>query len=574
MTEHELHDLLTALRLLGPDPSQVEVHAAHDGIPAAVRSAMGAFANTAGGTIVLGLDPSSGFAACGIHDPSSVVAQLEQMATSELEPPVPVLATVHEVDDRSIIVVQVPELPPAAKPCHLRGAGPVRGTLVRTEDGNRLLSAYELHLVLAERSPRGDDEAPLAPHATGVLDDVAVRRYCEQVRSTQPALERATDLEVLRRTRVLVPNPKEGDDVTVAGLLALGSYPQEHLPGMAITITWHGDEARTRRCEGSVPMMVQHALRELGRSTLRRRLMTQHGLIEVPQHADDVVREVLVNALVHRDCSAAAWNLAVEVHVHDDRLEVRSPGGTFGTLDEQQDRSPIGRSRNPRLQRILSDVATGDGQALVQGCRAGLGRIAASRGVTNQPAARLENRIGHFVVTLDGGDDLDDRTTTWFDEILPGGAHDHRRAALQILRSGRRLSAASYGAATGVDPEIAAEELQDLVTRGVLRRLGDERWGRLLLSPATNRASRDLARQPTPPKDRRQAVLDALGDEELSRSEIEQRTGMTGATVGRWLRTLRSEGVVEMIGDPGQRETTYQRSAVRRLPEHAATVRS
>lgn len=49
--------------------------------------------------------------------------------------------------------------------------------------------------------------------------------------------------------------------------------------------------------------------------------------------------------------------------------------------------------------------------------------------------------------------------------------------------------------------------------------------------------------------DRRSEVLKALGTRELTRAEIAEQLGMSGKTVARWLRVLRKEGAVDLIGE-------------------------
>lgn len=51
------------------------------------------------------------------------------------------------------------------------------------------------------------------------------------------------------------------------------------------------------------------------------------------EYPEEVLREVLVNALVHRDYSEFAQGMQVQVELYPDRLTVRNPGGLYGPVE-------------------------------------------------------------------------------------------------------------------------------------------------------------------------------------------------------------------------------------------------
>ena len=50
----------------------------------------------------------------------------------------------------------------------------------------------------------------------------------------------------------------------------------------------------------------------------------------------DAVREVVLNALVHRDYSRYTENMPIQLTMFSDRMEVHSPGGLYGRLTLDQ----------------------------------------------------------------------------------------------------------------------------------------------------------------------------------------------------------------------------------------------
>ena len=69
--------LVAELRKFGSEATSVEVKRAAGGLPKSARETLSSFSNTpGGGTLVLGLDEASGFAALGLEDPAKMMADL------------------------------------------------------------------------------------------------------------------------------------------------------------------------------------------------------------------------------------------------------------------------------------------------------------------------------------------------------------------------------------------------------------------------------------------------------------------------------------------------------------------
>jgi len=124
----------------------------------------------------------------------------------------------------------------AHKLCSYLGAGITKGSFIRVSDGDRRLSSYEVQIMLSSRGQPRDDEQPVPGTSLGDLNGAAVEALVSQLRVSRPFAFKDLELTtVLRRAKVLVPGQDGGDVVSLTGLLALGSYPQEHFPQLMIT---------------------------------------------------------------------------------------------------------------------------------------------------------------------------------------------------------------------------------------------------------------------------------------------------------------------------------------------------
>lgn len=110
-----------------------------------------------------------------------------------------------------------------------------------------------------------------------------------------------------------------------------------------------------KRIEGTIPEMLQECLAFLQRNLVvsmkvdklsGKRLDT----FELPM---DAVREVVLNALVHRDYSIHTEGMPIQVELYPDRLEVSSPGGLYGRLTVDMLGKVQPDTRNPVLTTAM-----------------------------------------------------------------------------------------------------------------------------------------------------------------------------------------------------------------------------
>ncbi len=181
----------------------------------------------------------------------------------------------------------------------------------------------------------------------------------------------------------------------------------------------------------------------------------------------DAVAEAIINALAHRDYHS---NGSVEVRLFADRLEVWNPGTLPGTLtleDLRTDHASI--PNNPLLAESLYLASyiekLGSGtQKMIELCReAGL------------PEPDFEQRSGFFVLTM---------WRDWLtDEVLSSlGINERQAKAVAQVKKDGRIANAEYRDLVGVTRKTAARDLDDLVEKGVLKRVGEKRGSHYVLA--------------------------------------------------------------------------------------------
>ena len=566
----ELAEIVGNLRVLGTDIADVEVKNGSGGLPKSLRETLSAFSNTSGGVVILGLDEGRGFAPAGLRDLAKLAADLGSMCSSEMEPAVRPLIRVHLFEGEQLVVAEIPELDPAQKPCFYIGAGMTKGSFVRVSDGDRRLSAYEVQVMLASRGQPRDDEQALLGIGIEHLDQASVEALIARLRTNRPyAFKDLDHLAVLRRAKVLVPDQTGQDAVSLAGLLALGSYPQEHFPQLMVTFVHYPTVAGAQSAtgerfldnvtlEGPIPVMARDTLAVIRRNMSRRAVIADAGRQDVWEYPETALREAVVNALVHRDLSSSARGTQIQVEMYPDRLVIKNPGGLFGpvTIDNLGEEG-ISSARNATLIKLLEDVPLpGETRTVCENRGSGIRSMLDSLLRAGMSPPQFEDRISSFKVTFPNHTLLSEETVRWIAALGEHGLTDSQCVALAMLREEEVLDNRAYRTATGVDSRVATAELQDLVARELVTQTGTRRWAQYRLSPRLN--SRGGA---SPRADRRPTLLAALANETLSRAELATRTGLSDGTVRRWLTIMRQEGSIELIGNsPRSTSARYRRS--------------
>ena len=199
--------------------------------------------------------------------------------------------------------------------------------------------------------------------------------------------------------------------------------------------------------------------------------MRIHGLehSESPIYPFDALRELLVNAVAHRDYNVQGD--LIHVHIFADRIEFHSPGGLAGpmTLDNLLEAR---FSRNPVILQVLADMG------FVERLGYGLNRVMEIIRMNRLRPPRFEETAGTFRVTLYAPDE------TRPAPAIPVDAGAYRSMALNsrqlqamhYLSLHRRITNREYQElCPGVHTETLRRDLSDLVDRGLLIKVGDKR---------------------------------------------------------------------------------------------------
>ena len=315
--------------------------------PDDLAAAIVAFANTDGGQVFLGVDDRGG--AVGVGDLDRTTQFVDNVAFNNCSPPVTVLQERVEIGGVVVVAVNVPK--GDDRPYRTK-----RGVYcIRTSSGRRHASREELLRLFQSSESLFYDETPVRRSAPSDLDEDATEDMLAAIR------DQGLDVSGIPRGRLLhnwglVADADGEERLTVAGLLLLARDPQRLFPHACISaLRIPGVDISTppidqKRIESRLFDMLGDALRFLDFHLLRRhriRGLEPEVVLEFPV---ECLREVLVNALAHRDYTVPG---PARLLVFDDRVEIRTPGGLPNSVRLDQLPAGVHVLRNPTLYNLL-----------------------------------------------------------------------------------------------------------------------------------------------------------------------------------------------------------------------------
>ncbi|WP_072500576.1 AlbA family DNA-binding domain-containing protein, partial [Olsenella phocaeensis] len=203
-SDEDLAAAMDRMRKAGTDLAEYEVKSAAGGFPKSIPDTISAFANTYGGTIVLGVSEKDGFSPVPDSDTKTLQSKLAQAARELVEPPQAVDLLVLQLEGRPVVVANVREAPVREKPCFVRKLGQMGGSFVRTGDGDHRMSLYEIDRFIENQHRTARNDAEPVPDATlSDLDEDLLEGWLSHARATTLDRSRAVgDEELMANRRV------------------------------------------------------------------------------------------------------------------------------------------------------------------------------------------------------------------------------------------------------------------------------------------------------------------------------------------------------------------------------------
>ena len=300
-----------------------------------------AFANTDGGTIILGLKEKKGrFSISGIENIEQVRTDLFNLGNNKNKVSLNIISNndVKEVniDGKKLLVIYVRRATRQERPIYLNG-NPIGNTYVRAHESDQRLQLEQVKRMLAEQVEDSRDSEILPFYGMEDIDFESLRIYRQNYANLNPAhpwneYDNQRFLKMIGGWRVNRETGEEG--MTVAGLLMFGTHPviQEKFPYYLLDYQ-ERPEAKTEKrwvdrltLDGTWSGNLYDFSRKVYRKLiedLKVPFELKEGLRQEDTPVHIALREALANTIIHADYTGRASILVVK---RPDMFGFRNPG--------------------------------------------------------------------------------------------------------------------------------------------------------------------------------------------------------------------------------------------------------
>ncbi|MCL7414343.1 MAG: helix-turn-helix domain-containing protein [ANME-2 cluster archaeon] len=315
--------------------------------PKNILKTLVAFANTAGGRLIIGVEDESR-EVLGVSDPLDEEERICNLIADSIKPRLVPNVELISFENKTLLIVEV--YPSGSRPHCLKSEGPADGIYVRLGSTNR---KADMELIAElKRSVTGTsfDEQALPDKTVDDLDFEAAATCFERHRKLMK--------EELESLRIVVKY--QGHLVpTVGGILLFGKGRELIFPDAWIQcgrfigkdkadIFDHIDihDHLPVAVKKVMEFLKKHAMRGADFSELRRK-----DIWSIPM---TILREAVVNAVVHADYSQRG--APIRIAFFDDRIEIENPGILLPGMTVEDMLQGVSKIRNHVIARVFREL--------------------------------------------------------------------------------------------------------------------------------------------------------------------------------------------------------------------------
>lgn len=361
MIPEELKSLVDDIKDKKCEMQNIELKKAAGGTPQKLYDTLSSFSNqTGGGTIIFGIDEENNYEICGVYDPQDMQVKVTAQANQML-PVVRPLFTIVKIDGKTVVGAEIAECDIFDKPCYYSGAGKLRGSYIRVGEADMPMTEYEIYSYEAFKKKIHDELRSSGEGIGATLNKNEITLFLAKLKNKKPNLSNLSDEDNLALSGIF-----SGTQLTLAGLILFGLYPQSLFPQLCITAVvvpgnevgeTFGDNARfidNKKIEGTIPQMLDGAISFVQRNMRVKTIIDDNGKRgDIPEYPIKAVRELILNALIHRDYSVNTESSPIRILMFSDRFLIENPGGLYGRLTIDSLGKVGADTRNPYIASAL-----------------------------------------------------------------------------------------------------------------------------------------------------------------------------------------------------------------------------
>lgn len=358
----------------------LECKKAESALPRSVWETYSAFANTLGGTILLGVDENlkekdleKRFTISNIENPQARLKEFWDIVNNAEKVSINILRDADvgtcEIDGKTIIWIEVPQADYTQKPVYIN-KNPISGTFKRNNEGDYHCKEPEIMAMLRDSSDAGNDGTFLEGYTLDDIDPETLKAYRIRFATFNPdhVWNKADDKTFLLNMGGYVVNRRtKTEGLTTAGLLMFGkglpvrerfsNIRLDYLDktGLEGDMRWSDRLTYDGMWENNLCNFLWMVLPKLTRDIKRPfKLEGMTRVDDTPVHK--AIRESVVNMLIHSDYMITG---VLKIVKEDNGFLFSNPGSLKLPVRKIYE-GGTSKARNPRIQTMLRMIGYGD----------------------------------------------------------------------------------------------------------------------------------------------------------------------------------------------------------------------
>lgn len=407
--------------------------------------AISAFANSRGGTLLIGVKDSGEI--CGVQIGKKTLEDIANRIQEATDPRLQPLLSIIEHGKKSVIVIKIATgtgAPISVRGRYFRRSGRTNQRMSHEEIMQRMVASTGLSW-----------DAFVEPAATlGDLDAKLIKRFMEAVKKLgrRPLPESSAYYEFLRKMDLI-----RDESPTRAALLLFGKNPESYFPSAFVKMgRFRSPTLIVDDREAHGPLLEQL---DVAMGWFRERLETTFVISGKPErdvlweYPLSAIREAVTNVLCHRDYTGPAHS---QIRLYDNRLEIWNAGGlppslTPDLLLREHDSIP----RNRKIAEAFFYAG------LIERWGSGTTRMVEELETVGMPLPTFTSEPGRFRLTFH-------REMLTEDRLKNMGLSERQILAVTYTKEHKTISNTDYQMIAKVSKRTASRELNELKLKDIL----------------------------------------------------------------------------------------------------------
>jgi predicted HTH transcriptional regulator len=407
-----------------------------------------AFANTAGGTLVIGVEDKTKNV-LGIDEPLGMEERIANIISDGISPRLVPNIEISPWRKTYLIVIEV--YPGNNRPHYLKSKGLEKGAYIRIGSTNRLADSVMISELQRITRSESYDEQPMIELSSEEMDFKAASELFSEYRKLKKS-----DLVTLK----LITKYQGRNVPTIGGLILFGKNREKYFPDAWIQAgRFKGNDKQeimdsqeihsypVIAVSEAVNFVQKHLMQAVEISGVRRSEKWSVPIV--------AIREAIINAVAHADY--AQRGSPIRIAIFRDRIEIENPGLIPFNLTFEDLYRGISKLRNPVIGRVFHELK------LIERWGSGIRRMmeACLNAGLEQPL--LEEIGTHFRATI-YTEQRHPKFTAKVDEM--------DRSILGLLKKEKGLSTKQIADKIALSPRATRSRLLELVNNGFITEVG------------------------------------------------------------------------------------------------------